>query len=224
MTRRDRKGLVVTAAALLLGACSGGGSPFSNPFGSSAPPPRVEQLPVAANPQAAGAGGRPSVVVNVPPARVQATIMDRAKTRGTMVLGANQTGVTLEIPLRQSSEVVVQQCGPHRDNRTLRVYLETLPNGPGTTVSEDRYVVDGGQSSCQLKLTQADVEDANRSLEDLKRQAEGAPRTASNTTTATPGAPGTSPRSPSSNTPSRRTDPAGGLEPVNPNRPVVPIR
>ncbi len=191
------------AAALLVAGCNTGGSPFSNPFGGS--PPRSapqQQLPVVPAQPPAAAGARPSMVINASPKRVQDTIIARAKRRGTTVLGSNSTGVTLEIPLRASSPVVVQQCGEHKDNRTLRVYLETLPNGSGTTVGEDRYVIDGGASSCQLSLTQADVDEANKSLADLKQQSE-APRVAAA---------------------SRSTDPAGDLTPVNPGRPIVPLR
>ncbi len=194
----------VLAAALLVSGCNTGGSPFSNPFGSAPPrpAPSAQQLPVVPAQPAAASGARPSMVINASPKRVQETIIARAKKRGTTVLGSNSTGVTLEIPLRASSPVVVQQCGEHKDNRTLRVYLETLPNGSGTSVGEDRYVIDGGTSSCQLSLTQADVDEANKSLADLKQQSE-APRVAA------------APRS---------TDPAGGLTPVNPGQPVVPLR
>eukprot|EP01036_Dinobryon_divergens_P001370 gene1370-1783_t len=149
------KRLAVVGGTLILAGCQVGGSPFSNPFGGSSPPVRVSSAgstvisapPVVAPPSI---GGRPSIAVNAPPKRVQDTIIARAQRRGTTILGANLTGVTLEIPLRQSSEVVVRQCGEHRDGRTLRVYLETVANGPGTTVSEDRFVIDGGATSRHL--------------------------------------------------------------------------
>jgi hypothetical protein len=210
MVKATIRGALAIAAACALAGCTSSSSPFSNPFGSApaprpvAPPVAPPQLPVVPTPPPPAAGGRPSMVINASPKRVQDTIIARAQRRGTTILGANQTGVTLEIPLRQSSEIVVQQCGEHKPNRTLRVYLETLPNGSGTTVSEERYVIDGGQSSCQLRLTQSDVEEANKSLADLKQQSE-APRTASTS-------------------PSRPGDPGGRLEPLNPARPVTPIR
>lgn len=190
-----------------LAACSGGATTFFQPFGNPLPPARVSsvgvsippQLPVVTQP---ASGGRPSVVINAAPTRVQQAIIARAKSRGTTVLGANSTGVTLEVPLRASSQIVTEQCGAHRPDRTLRVYLETLPNGPGTTVSEDRFVIDGGASTCQLQLTQTDIDDANRSLGELKTQSE-APRVASA---------------------GRPVDPPGGLTPVNAGRPVVPLR
>jgi hypothetical protein len=199
----DRHGklAVVALTGALLAGCNAGGNPFGNPFGGQ---PRVAsgQLPVVSQPPPVS-GGRPSVTINAPPKRVQDTIVARAERRGTTVVGTNQTGVTLEVPLKASSAVVVQQCGEHQANRTLRVYLETLPNGTGTIVSEDRYVVDNGASSCQLSLTQADVDDANRSLLELKQQSEGA-RTASSAASG--------------------TVIPGDVQPLNPGRPVIPIR
>jgi hypothetical protein len=192
----------VLCLGVALSGCNSGGSAFSNPFGSTPPARPVvaqPQLPIVSQPVA---NGRPTMVINASPQRVQDAITARAKTRGTTVLGANRTGVTLEVPLRASSKIVEDQCGPHKADRTLRVYLETLPNGPGTTVSEDRYVIDGGASSCKLQLTQSDIDDANKSLADLKQQSE---------TTRSASAP-------------RPSDPPGGLAPVNPGRPVVPLR
>jgi hypothetical protein len=194
----------VVAAAGVLAGCIPSGSPFSNPFGTGAP--RVAAQPVQPQqpPQASTGGGRPTMLINAAPKRVQDTIIARAQRRGTTILGANNTGVTLEAPLAASSAVVEQQCGPHREGRTQRIYLETLPNGAGTQVSEDRFIVDGGSTSCQLQLTQTDMDGANRALADLKQQSE-APRTASAAAR-------------------RPADPAGSLEPVNPGRPVVPLR
>jgi hypothetical protein len=203
------KGAALTAAVLLTGCNAGGGSPFSNPFGGSQPrvaaPSPQPQLPVVTQQPAAATGGRPSMVINATPKRVQDTIIARAQRRGTTIVGANQTGVTLEAPMANSNSVVETQCGPHKTGRTQRIYLETLPNGSGTTVSEDRFIIDDGSKSCQLTLPQADVEAANKSLADLKQQSEAAPRTASAS------AP-------------RPADPSGRLEPLNPGRPVVPVR
>jgi hypothetical protein len=184
-------------AGLMLAGCSAGGSPYGNRSRLGEP-----QFPVVPAPLAPAAGGRPSMVINAPPKRVQDTIVARAGRRGTTVVGTNQTGVTLEIPLATSSPVVVQQCGEPRGNRTLRVYLETLADGTGTIVSEDRYVIDNGATSCQLSLTQADVDDANRSLRELKQQAEGARATPAGSNTIIP----------------------GDVQPLNPGRPVIPIR
>ncbi len=199
------RGAVLTAAIALSGCNAGGGNPFSNPFGSSQPrvaQPQQAQPVVTAQP---AAGNRPTMLINATPKRVQDTIIARAQRRGTNIVGASTTGVTLEVPLKQSSAVVEQQCGPHKEGRTVRVYLETLPNGSGTAVAEDRFVIDGGASSCQLQLTQADVDESNKSLADLKQQSEAPPRTASAST-------------------QRPADPSGRLEPLNPGRPVVPVR
>jgi hypothetical protein len=215
--------LTQRASALLLvvplAACSAGATTFYQPFGNPLPPARVssasvsippqQQLPVVTQQQG---GNRPSIVINETPQRVQDTIIARARSRGTNVLGATRTGVTLEIPLKESSSVIENQCGPHTSQRTIRVYLETLPNGPGTSVAEDKFIIDGGAKTCQLVPTQADIEGSNRSLADLKQQSE-TPRTAA---------------APRSSAPRRAASvppaPGGGLEPLAPGRPVVPLR
>jgi hypothetical protein len=148
---------------------------------------------------------RPTVQIAAAPKRVQDTILARAQRRGTKIVGANQTGVTLEAPLASSTDVVVQQCGPHAPGRAQRIYLETQPSGSGTVVSEDRFIVDGDRA-CQLQLTPEDVENGNRALADLKRESEQR-RTASATGTG-----------------DRPADPQGGLEAVDPRRPVRPLQ
>lgn len=195
-------GLPIAAA---LAGCNASGNAFSNPFGGQPRP-----LPAVASPQPSVSAGRPSVAINASPKRVQETIIARAKRRGTTIVGSNASGVTLEAPLASSTEVVEQQCGPHRPGRTQRIYLETVASGAtGTIVSEDRFIVDDGATVCQLSLTATDVENGNRALADLKQQSE---------TARVAGAlPGTAPGA-------RAPDPSGGLEPVNPGRPVVPIR
>jgi hypothetical protein len=189
-----------SAAALLLAGCNASGNPFSNPFGSSQPRPQ----PVA--PQPAPQTGtllpNPTVTINATPARVQETIEARAKRRNTTVLGATATGVTLEIPLRQSSDPIVQQCGAHRDGRALRVYLETVPDGRRTIVTEQKFVVDG-TNVCSYAPNEGDVAESNRSLADLKRDAEGRTAAAS---------------------PNRPADPDGGVEALDPRRPVRPLQ
>ncbi len=205
--KKMQKVSVVLLLGAILGGCSAGATSFYVPFGNPQPPARVssvgvsvpgQQLPVVTQ----TTGEKPNMTINAPVQRVQDAIIRRAQSRGTTIVGANRTGVTLEVPLKASSPVVVEQCGEHRDGRNLRVYLETLPNGPGTTVTEDRFVIDGGTQSCQLRLTQTDIQDANKSLADLKQQSE-APRTASA---------------------SRPADPVGGVAPLNPGRPVIPVR
>jgi hypothetical protein len=211
MDRITRKGMLAAGAALLLAGCTSSGNPFANPFGGQPrPQPVAVQPSPAPAPAAQSAGVAPSIAINASQKRVQDTIVSRAQRRGTNVLGANASGVTLEIPLRQSSEVVTQQCGPHRDGRTIRVYLETVPTGPSTTtVNEQRFIIDGGTSTCALSLLQGDVDEANRSLADLKRESEQR-RTAS----AAGGAPGGA----------RASDPQGGLEALDPRRPVRPLQ
>jgi hypothetical protein len=205
MRRTVTKGIATVGAAMLVAGCTSSGNPFSNPFGSSQPRPQ----PVAVQPAPAPiatTGARPTIAITAAPKRVQDTILARAQRRGTKIVGANQTGVTLEAPLANSTDVVVQQCGPHQPGRAQRIYLETQPSGSGTVVSEDRFIVDGDRA-CQLQLTPEDVENGNRALADLKRESEQR-RTASAS-----GARGTRP-----------ADPQGGLEAVDPRRPVRPLQ
>jgi hypothetical protein len=202
---------LISAAALLLAGCNTSYSnPFANPFGSSQPrPAAVSAQPVQPAPVQAAGGNRPSISINATPKRVQDTIIARAQRRGTTIVGANNSGVTLEAPMSASSEIVVQQCGPHQPGRAQRIYLETAPDGPGTVVAEDRFIIDGGTKTCQLQLTPGDIENGNKALTDLKKESETR-RTASSTTAGSG--------------PSRPRDPAGGLEPVSPGRPVQPLR
>jgi hypothetical protein len=202
------KGVPAAGLALLIAGCNASGNPFSNPFGSSQP---RQQLPVVAQPAPAPApvasAGTPSVVVSASPKRVQDTIVARAQRRGTNVLGANNTGVTLEIPLRQSSDPITQQCGAHKDGRAIRVYLETVANGANaTTVNEQKFIVDGA-TVCNYTPNEQDVADSNRALGDLKREAEQR-RTASASGATSGGRPA----------------PSGGLEAVDPRRPVRPLQ
>jgi hypothetical protein len=201
------KGIMTAAAAMLLVGCTGSRDPFGNPFASQPrPQPPVAAAPAPAPaPQAANA--RPSAQIAATPKRVQDTIIARAQRRGTTIVGANNTGVTLQAPLASSSEIVVQQCGPHQEGRVQRIYLETLPDGQNTIVSEDRFIVDRDRS-CQLQLTPGDVENGNRALADLKRESEQR-RTASNS---------------GLNTRARPADPDGGVEAVDPRRPVRPLQ
>ncbi len=204
------KRMILAAAVLALAGC--GGAPRL-PFGADQRVGSLQPTPQPTQPAPQAGGARPSVVVNATPQKVQDTIIARAQRRGTTIVGSNQTGVTLEAPLASSTEIVEQQCGPHRPGRTQRIYLETMPSGTGTIVSEDRFIVDDGSRSCQLTLTPADVENGNRALADLKQESEGQRVASNRARTGGPG--GSAPRS---------ADPAGGLEPLNPGRPVVPIR
>lgn len=204
---------VAFALALLAAGC-GSGAAFRSPFGETARVAAV-QPPVQQTQAVPSGAGRPTVAIAAPPSRVQDTIIARARSRGTTIVGSNSTGVTLEAQLASSTEVVERQCGPHRPGRAQRIYLETLPDGTGTIVSEDRFIVDDGASVCQLALTPADVENGSRALGDLKRQAEGQRVSTRTGGAARPGGDSGG---------GRAADPAGGLEPVNPGRPVVPIR
>ncbi|MGL4636057.1 MAG: hypothetical protein ACRCWF_08760 [Beijerinckiaceae bacterium] len=198
---------VVVAATL--GGCSAGASSFYVPFGTNPQPPaRVASVGVSVPPQqplpvvTTPTGDKPTMIINAPVNRVQDAIVRRAQQRGTTVVGVNQTGVTLERALTSSPPVLENNCGPHQQGRSVRIYLATQGDGARTVVTEERFVIDPGPKVCSVVLPAADIAEANKSLADLKQQSE-APRTA-----AAP----------------RNTDPSGGPTAVNPGRPVVPLR
>jgi hypothetical protein len=197
-------GLVLGSA--LLGACSANVTTFNQPFGNPMPPGRINSTTVSIPAQqplpvvTQSPGDKPTVVINAPAARVQETIIARARSRGTTVVGANQTGVTLERALPSSPPVLEASCGPHQQGRSVRIYLATQGSASQTVVTEERFVIDPGPRVCAVNLPPADVEEANRALGDLKSQSE-ARRTAQ-----------TAPRA------------SGDVQPVVPGRPVVPLR
>lgn len=193
----------------LLGACSANLTTFSQPFGNPQPPGRVNSTTVSIPAQplpvvTQAPGDKPTVVINAPTSRVQETIIARARSRGTTVVGANQTGVTLERALPSSPPVLEASCGPHQQGRSVRIYLATQGSATQTVVTEERFVIDPGPRVCAVNLPPADVEEANRALGELKSQSETRRRYAD-------GQP--APRGP-----------AGAVQPVVPGRPVVPLR
>jgi hypothetical protein len=205
------RSVALVSAGLSLAACSANVTTFNQPFGNPLPrgqinsttvsvPPR-EPLPVVTE----APGGKPTVVINAPTARVQEAIIERARSRGTTVVGANQTGVTLERALPSSTPVLEASCGPHQQGRSVRIYLATQGSATQTVVTEERFVIDPGPRVCAVNLPPADVEEANRALGDLKSQAE-ASRTAARTNRGASSGAG------------------GGVQPVVAGRPVVPLR
>jgi hypothetical protein len=196
----------IMLVASLLGACSANVTTFNQPFGNPLPRGQINSTTVSVPPRGPlpvvteAPGGKPTVVINAPVSRVQETIVARARSRGTTVVGANQTGVTLERALPSSSPVLEASCGPHQQGRSVRIYLATQGSASQTVVTEERFVIDPGPRVCAVNLPPADVEEANRALGDLKSQSE-ARRTAQ-----------VAPRA------------SGDVQPVVPGRPVVPLR
>jgi hypothetical protein len=165
-------------AAITLAGCVGN---ISVPrIDRPAPPPvqPVQPPPVAAS--------KPTIAINAAEKRVRDTIIERAQSRGTKIIGENTTGVTLEAPLRSTTPRLADICGPHRDGRVVRIYLATIPGGaPRTTiVTEERFVVDTDNTVCAVILTPDEVTEATNALGALKTQAER-PATASATPAST---------------------------------------
>ncbi|MBY0613596.1 MAG: hypothetical protein K2P80_15580 [Beijerinckiaceae bacterium] len=125
--------------------------------------------PVAPTPQIAV----PTVLINAPPVKVRQTIVSRAKSRGTTVASIEPAGITLERVLTASPAALESSCGAHREGRKIRVLLGTVEQGGGTLVSEQRFVVDG-ENECRVLQTPDVVEDARRSLNELKTEVETA--------------------------------------------------
>ncbi len=113
----------------------------------------------------------PTLEVNAPLKDVRDAIISRAKARGTSVASVESSGVVLEKVLQQSPPALENSCGPHKAGRKIRVLLGTADQGPTTLVSEQRFVVDDG-AECRIQLTQDVVDDAKRSLRELKSDAE----------------------------------------------------
>lgn len=147
---------------------------------STSRPPVVQAPQPAPAPVATG----PSILIEAPAARVRQTIAARTAARGGKVAANSPEGIVLEAPMRETNQVLADQCGPHQAGRLLRVLLATDSTPAGTLVSERRFVIDGG-SSCQVRLTDQEVDQANRSLEDLRKQVLGQPTAAQRAAAAT---------------------------------------
>ena len=97
----------------------------------------------------------------------------RAKSRGTTVAGIEPSGIILEKLMTQTPAALEATCGPHKEGRRIRVLLGTAEQGAGTLVSEQRFIVDG-ENECRILQTPDVVEDARRSLNELKTEVETA--------------------------------------------------
>ena len=148
--------LIVAGSMLTLGGC------ISTRLASNAPAPVV-------SPQIAV----PTVLINAPAIKVRQTIVARAKTRGTTVAGIEPGGIVLERTMSATPAALESVCGPQKEGRRIRVLLGTAEQGTGTLVSEQRFIVDG-ENECRILQTPDVVEDARRSLNELKTEVETA--------------------------------------------------
>jgi hypothetical protein len=183
--------LQLAAAAAISVALAGcvGGPRVSFPIERPAPLPAVQPPPPVAS-----TGGKPTVEIMASDRRVRDAIIERAQSRGTTIVGENNTGVTLEAPLRSTTQRLADICGEHVQGRVVRIYLATIPNGPrNTTVTEERFIIDPDQRVCAVVLTSEEIAEATTALGSLKSQAERPPARAAQAPTATaPTAGGTS--------------------------------
>ncbi len=160
-----RNSLTVCLAGFALSGCISSSSSLvpSLPQARTVPQPPVVQQ--AAQPNV------PTLEINAPIKTVRDAIISRAKSRGTTVAAVEPSGVVLERVLQQSPAALESSCGPHKLGRKIRVLLGTADQGAVTMVSEQRFVVDDG-AECRIQLTPDVVEDAKRSLTELKTEVE----------------------------------------------------
>lgn len=134
-------------------------------------PPLADPAP--AQPQAETSAA-PTLFIPAPGQRVRTVIATRAQSRGTTVASNTPQGVVLERALPQSTETLEAQCGPHVSGRLIRVVLSTMDGRGGTTVTENRFIVDG-TNVCPVTLTPEDTAQANAGLQEIRDQAMGTP-------------------------------------------------
>ena len=127
------------------------------------------RLSAPLSPAVAGTG--PSVDIFAPGGRVRQVIAQRARQRGTNVVADDARGVVLERALPQTSPVLEASCGPHQPGRRIRIELSTEERPGATLVTEQRFVLDAG-GVCPVRLNEADIAEANNSLNELRSQVE----------------------------------------------------
>jgi hypothetical protein len=162
--RKFQIAVLVSGLSLSLSGCMSG---VTRLMPSSAPPPVVQTSVQRASSQSSV----PTLEVFAPVKVVRDAIISRAKARGTTVASVEPSGVVLEKVLQQSPPALESSCGAHKKGRKIRVLLGTSDQGAVTIVSEQRFVVDDGVE-CLIKLTPDVVEDAKRSLNELKTESE----------------------------------------------------
>jgi hypothetical protein len=162
--RNIKIAVLVSGLSLSLSGCMSG---VTRLMPATAPPP-VVQAPVQ---QTSAQSSVPTLEVFAPVKVVRDAIISRAKARGTTVASVEPAGIVLEKTLQQSPPALESSCGSHKKGRKIRVLLGTQDQGAVTLVSEQRFVVDDGVE-CLIKLTPDVIEDAKRSLNELKTESE----------------------------------------------------
>ncbi len=161
--RNIKIALFVSGLSIALSGCMSGATRLLPAAAPPAPPPPMVQ--------ASSQSSVPTLEVFAPVKTVRDSIISRAKARGTTVASVEPSGIVLEKALQQSPPALENSCGAHKNGRKIRVLLGTADQGAVTLVSEQRFVVDNGVE-CLIKLTPDVVEDAKRSLNELKVDAE----------------------------------------------------
>jgi hypothetical protein len=163
--RNIKIALILSSLLVTLSGCMSGATRLLPAAAPPAPPPPMVQA------SSQSSSNVPTLEIFAPVKVVRDAIISRAKARGTTVGSVDPSGIVLEKVLQQSPPALESSCGPHKKGRRIRVLLGTADQGAVTLVSEQRFVVDDG-AECQIKLTPDVVEDAKRSLNELKTESE----------------------------------------------------
>jgi hypothetical protein len=112
------------------------------------------------------------VTINATPDYVRQTIIARAAARGTAGTSPNARTIVLERQIAETTPALQAVCGPHKPGRRVSVVITTDRAGNRTVVTERRFLIDGDGTRCAVLMTPEDVVAGNRSLAELKAQAE----------------------------------------------------
>jgi hypothetical protein len=147
-----RTGLILIGA-MALGGCV------------SASAPARPNLPIAAE-------NTLRVSINASAARVREVIVSRARARGTVARTPDARSIVLERPIAETAPALLAVCGAHKPGRIVRIIITTDQRGPRTELIERRFLVDTDGGRCAVQLSSEDVVAGNRSLAEIKAQAE----------------------------------------------------
>jgi hypothetical protein len=112
------------------------------------------------------------ITINASPDYVRQVILQRAAARGTAGTAPNARTIVLERPMAETPPALQAVCGPHKPGRRVSVVITTERAGNRTALTERRFLIDGDGTRCGVLMTPEDVSAGNRSLAEIKAQAE----------------------------------------------------
>jgi hypothetical protein len=112
------------------------------------------------------------ITINASPDYVRQVILQRAAARGTAGSSPNARTIVLERQMAETPPALAAVCGPHKPGRRVSVVITTERAGNRTALTERRFLIDGDGTRCGVLMTPEDVSAGNRSLAEIKAQAE----------------------------------------------------